>query len=140
MELENLKDLVDLAVSAEERLLLGQFSEDAADCPDVNSQTVLLLAQQNFGGTVPEGFDFVSEGLDGKGEGAGESKVCDFESASSVDEEILGLEISVDDPPGVAVVDAIAELVEEELDLVLAHGVFVLTEVFLEVVLDELKD
>lgn len=38
-----------------------------------------------------------------------------------------------------AVVDAVTELVKEELDLVSSHGMFVLAEVFLEIILDQFK-
>ena len=46
----------------------------------------------------------------------------------------------MDDAAGVAVVDAIAELVEEQFDLILAHGGFVLAQPFFEVVVDEFED
>jgi len=41
----------------------------------------------------------------------------------------LRLEVPVDNPPSVAIVDAIAELIKEQLDLMFGHGVFVFTEV-----------
>jgi len=74
VELEDLEDLVDLAVPAEQRLLLDHLREDAADGPDVDAETVLLLAEEDLGGAVPEGLDLVREGLDGEGEGAGEAE------------------------------------------------------------------
>lgn len=37
VELEDFEDLIDLTISTEKRLLLHQLSEDAANCPDVNS-------------------------------------------------------------------------------------------------------
>jgi len=78
MELENLEDLVDFTISTEERFLLRQFGKNAANCPDVNSEAVLFLSEQNFGCSVPQGFDFVGEGFDGKGKGACKSKICNF--------------------------------------------------------------
>jgi hypothetical protein len=38
-----------------------------------------------------------------------------------------------------AVVDAVTELVKEELDLVRSHCMFVLAQVFLEIILDQFK-
>lgn len=135
MELEDLEDLVNLRISTEKGLLLHKLSEDAANGPDVDSQTVLLLSQQHFRCTVPESFDFVSERLDGETEGASESKISDFEGACLVNEKVLGLEVPVDDPAGVAVVESVAELEEEELDLVVAHALLVLAHVFLQVII-----
>lgn len=37
MELKDLENLVDLAISTEKRLLFDEFGEDAAHCPDVHA-------------------------------------------------------------------------------------------------------
>lgn len=140
VELEDLEYLIDFAVSAEKRLLFSQFSEDASHSPDINSQAVLFLSQEDFRGTIPKGLDLMGEGLDGETEGACESEICDFEGAGLIDEKILGFKVSVDDATGVAVVDAVAELVEEQFDLILTHAGFVFTQPFLEVVIDQFKD
>jgi hypothetical protein len=139
VELENLKDLVDLTIPAEHGLFLHQFGKDASDRPDIDSEAVLLLPEENLGRPVPEGLDLVREGLDGQAEGAGESEVGNLEGARLVDEKILGLEVAVDDPARVAVVEAIAELVEEELDLVRGHRRLVLPHVLLQVVVHQLE-
>lgn len=140
MELEDLEDLINLAVSTEESLLLSQFSEDASNGPNIDSQTVLLLAEQNFGCPVPKSLNLMGEGLDGQTEGTGKSKVSNLEVSLTIDEKVLRFEVSVDDASGVAVVDAVDELEEEELDLVRGHGVLVLTQIFLHVVLHDFKD
>ena len=46
----------------------------------------------------------------------------------------------MDDASGVAVVDAVAELIEEQFDLILSHGGFVFSQPLLEIVLYQLKD
>ena len=71
MELEYLEDLINLTISAEERLLFCQLSKNAANCPDVNSKTVLFLSKQNLWGSVPEGFDLMRKSFDGKTECSG---------------------------------------------------------------------
>jgi hypothetical protein len=48
--------------------------------------------------------------------GTTETKICQFELAPTVDEQVLGLEISVHDPIGVAEFDAAQQLVHEWLD------------------------
>lgn len=82
----------------------------------------------------------MGEGLDGQAESSGQSEVGDLEGAGLIDEQVLWFEVAVDDPPGVAVVESVAELVEEKLDLVRGHGGLVLPHVLLEVVVDQLED
>lgn len=65
MELENLEDLIDFTVSTEHRLLFHQLSKDAADCPDIYTQTVLLLPEENLRSSVPKSLNLMSESLDG---------------------------------------------------------------------------
>ena len=68
----------------------------------------------------------MGQSLDRDAEGSSKPKVSDLQVSCFIDQKILGLQIPVDDSPGVAVVDSIDELVEEEFDLVWADGVFVL--------------
>ena len=46
----------------------------------------------------------------------------------------------MDDSPGVAIVNPIDELIKEKLDLILRDGVLVLRHIFLEIVVNILKD
>ena len=46
----------------------------------------------------------------------------------------------MDDPPGMAVVDPIDKLVEEQFQLIRADSMFMLRHVFLQIVIDEVKD
>ena len=82
----------------------------------------------------------MGQSLDREAEGASKSEVSYFEGTSPINEKVLGFEVSVYNTTGVAVVDAIAELVEEQFDLVLTHGGLVLAQPLFEVVIDQLKD
>jgi len=53
------------------------------------------------------------ESFDGQAEGSSKSKVSDFECSLPVNEQILRFEVSMDDSTSMAIVNAIAELVEE---------------------------
>lgn len=77
----------------------------------------MAAAEEDFGGAVPEGDDFVGVGAEGHAEGAGEAEVADLEVAVGGDEEVLGFEVAVEDSVGVAVADAGEELMGEFLDL-----------------------
>jgi hypothetical protein len=65
-DFENFEDLVDLTITREQRPSLCHLSEDAASTPEINSQTVSLLTQQNLGAAVPERHHLMSVGLDGQ--------------------------------------------------------------------------
>lgn len=78
MELEDLEDLIDLAVPAEERLFLYQLGEDAPDCPNIHTQAVLPLPEQHLRRAVPECLNLMSKGLDGDAKSAGKSKVSNL--------------------------------------------------------------
>lgn len=78
MVLEDLEDLVDLAIAAEERFLFDELSEDTTDGPNIHSQAVLPLSQQNLRSPVPQGLDLMGQGLDGYAKGAGKSKIRNF--------------------------------------------------------------
>ena len=140
MELENFENLIDLAITTEERFLFSKLGKNASNSPDIHSQAVLLLSEQYLRSTIPKSFNLVSKCFDGKTEGSCESKVCDFEGSCPVNEEILWFEISVNDPASMAVVDAVAKLIEEEFNLIGSHGMFVLAQVFLHVVVHKFKD
>jgi hypothetical protein len=78
VELKYFEYLVDFTVSTEQWLLLNELGENAADCPDVHSETILALTKQHFWGSVPEGFYLVGKGLDGDAKGAGKSEIGNF--------------------------------------------------------------
>lgn len=79
VKLENLKDLIDFTVTAEERLLLDKLSKDASNCPDIDAQTVLPLPKEHFGCAVPEGLNLMGESLYGNSKSARKAKICNFE-------------------------------------------------------------
>ena len=140
VELEDLKYLINLTVSKEERALLDQLGEDAADGPHIHAERVLLLAEQDFGRTVPEGLHLVRERLDGDRKRAREPEVADLDVALVRDQQVLGLQVAVDHALRVAVVHALQQLVQHLFDRFLRHRALVLPHVFLEVVLDKLED
>lgn len=70
MKLENLEDLIDFWVAHEECTLFNHLVKDAAETPNVHSETIRLLTKQNFGRSIPERLDFMSECFDGHAERA----------------------------------------------------------------------
>ena len=114
---ENLEDLIDLAITREQRFLRRHLREDAPDGPHVHAGAVLAAAEEDLGRAVPQRDDFVGVGAQGDAEGAGEAEVGEFQVARAIDEEVLRFQVAVEDPVGMAVADAEEELVGEFLDL-----------------------
>ena len=106
MELEDLEDLINLRVTHKERSFLDEFSEDAADCPHVDAQGVLLLTQKDFWSSVPKSLNFMGQGLDWDGESSRKSEITDLKIALVGDKDVLRFEVSVEDPVGVHVVNS----------------------------------
>lgn len=116
MEVEDFEDLINFRITHEEGLLLDHFSEDATDGPDVNTERVLLLAQENFRGSIPESFDFVGQSLDGDTKSSGKTEISELDGTILVDQKILGLQVSVNDSSRVAVVDTLEDLIQIRLN------------------------
>ena len=81
--------------------------------PDVDAGVVGAGAKEHVGGAVPEGDNFVGEGVDGDAKGTGEAKVGEFELAFVIYQEVLRLKVAVEDTIVVAEGDALEELVHE---------------------------
>ena len=69
--LEYFEDLVDFTVAHEERFLLGHLCKNASSRPEVNSERVVFLTEENFRAPVPESDDLMSIRLDWESEGSG---------------------------------------------------------------------
>lgn len=52
----------------------------------------------------------------------------------------MWFKIAVDNSAGVAIVEPITELIEEEFDLIGGHGGLVLTHILLKVIVDQLEN
>lgn len=139
--LENLEDLIDLGIAHKQRSPLHHLGKDAASGPKVNTESVGLLTEQNFGAAVPESNDFMGVGLDGESKSAGKTKVSQLDVlAHSVDEKVLGLEVAMEDSVLVEVDEGLENLVEEALGLLAREGLTALgAHVFLEIKLKVFK-
>ena len=113
---ENLENLVNLRVAREERLACAHLGKDAPDGPHVDAGRILATAEQDLGGTIPEGDNLVGVGAQGDAEGAGETKIGKLQVAVAVDEQILGLEVAVKHTMAVAVANTVAQLAHELSD------------------------
>ena len=141
-DLENLEDLIDLRIAHEQRPTLYHLRENAASRPEIDSETVGLLPEQNLRAPVPERHDLVSVGLNGKAEGSGKTEVRKFDVLSlGVDEQILGLEVPMEDPVLVQVDERLQNLIQEQLRLLLGQWlVSLLLHVLFQIELEVLED
>ena len=122
MELENLENLINFTVTAKERFFLNQLSENATNCPNIDTQAVLLLSKQHFRCSVPKGLDLMGKSFDWQAECPCQPKISYFKGAGFINEQVLRFEISMNDSPGVAIVNSVAKLIKEEFDLIRSHG------------------
>jgi hypothetical protein len=102
-ELGNDGELVHVVFSGEQRLALEHLSENASCTPDVHLDVVLLPREHNLGRTVVTGRD-VTRHL-----GVlytGQAEIADFQIAVLVDEDVAGLEVTVNNTGGVDVFQA----------------------------------
>ena len=89
------------------------FCHYAACRPDVDTGVVGAGAEEDVGGAIPEGDNFIGERIDGDAEGTGEAKVSKFELAFVVDQEVLRFEVTVENPIVVAEGNSLKELVHK---------------------------
>lgn len=104
----------------EHRLAREELPDEAPKAPNIRSRGVLLRPQQYLGCAIPPRGDILSEhclllGLCLCGEGAYEPKIADLGIALLIDEYIGGLDIAVDEPRRVEVVEGLGDLVHDEL-------------------------
>lgn len=119
---EDLKDLVNLRVSREQRLACAHLGEDAADRPHVDTSRVLATTEQNLWSTVPQSNNLMSVCAQRDAKGAGETKIGQLEVALTIDQQVLRFQIAVQDPVTVAVANAFAQLAHELLDDLIAQA------------------
>jgi hypothetical protein len=102
-QLGNDRELVDVVLSGEKRLALEHLGENAASTPDIHLHVVLLPREHDLRRSVVSGGD-ISGHL--RVLNTGETEVTNLQIAVLVDENVGGLEITVDNTGGVDVFQA----------------------------------
>jgi len=106
---KNLIQLVHVISSFEDGLSAKEFRENASDGPNINSGRVVCEAQHDLRSSVPPSGDvlrhesLVASGLGWRGSSsrrgitASQPEIADLEFAVGIDEQIAGLQVSVED-------------------------------------------
>lgn len=114
-----------LRLSGQQWLPSNEFSENTANAPNINGRRVLPPRENHFRSSIPARCDVVGErGLRGHQRvniGARQSKVANFEVAVAVDEQVAGLQVAMEDTARVDVLKASQNLVQEELNVLVAE-------------------
>lgn len=113
---EDADDLVLVGRAGEERSTGVHLGHDASGGPDVDAGIVGSTAKQDVWGAVPQRYNLVRECVDGNSKGTSKTKVAELQHALGADQQVLGLEISVQDAVLVAKVNTLQQLVHEGLD------------------------
>lgn len=96
-------ELVHMVLSGEERLALQHFGEDTACTPDINLHIVLLPSEHDLGGSVVTCGDITRHlGI----LNTRQTEIADFQIAVLIDENVAGLEVSMDHTSGVNILQA----------------------------------
>ena len=121
-DLKYFEDLIDFRISRKKWPPLNHFSKNAARWPQVNSERVSFLTQQDLRAPVPQRNNLVSVGLYRETERPCQAKVSQLHfSASRIDQQILRLQISMEDPVLVAMDQGMEDLEGKALSFVLGQ-------------------
>lgn len=113
---ENAGDLVFVGGAGKQGPAGVHLRHDATCRPDVDACIVCSAAQQDVGRAIPKSNHLVRESVDGNAECPCQSKVPELQLPLGVDQEVLGLEVSVQHLVSVAELDALEQLQHERLD------------------------
>ena len=120
----HLKDTIQLVhcgTSGEERTTREELGQNTTNTPDIDSLCVAGRTEKNFRGTVPTGGDVLGQnGARGIGalQGSNRSsktKVSNLEEALRIQEQVGGLQITMDDPTTVHIFQGLQKLVDDVL-------------------------
>mmetsp|Transcript_30089 Transcript_30089/g.87643 ORF Transcript_30089/g.87643 Transcript_30089/m.87643 type:complete len:243 (+) Transcript_30089:213-941(+) len=119
-ELHDQLQLVDVVASRKDRFLGQHLGKDARDGPDVDLGVIGRTGQHDLWGAVPPSDHVLGEVLLllSVGDATGEPKVAQLEVAIRIQENIGGLEVPVNYPSGMNVIQTAKHLIHEELYVV----------------------
>mmetsp|Transcript_114438 Transcript_114438/g.363726 ORF Transcript_114438/g.363726 Transcript_114438/m.363726 type:complete len:241 (+) Transcript_114438:397-1119(+) len=137
---EDLVDGTDFRVAREQRRPRRHLCNNATDAPDVHRRALDRATEEDLRGPVPNGDHLGRLIANEHGIGPREAEVRDLQSRLGVDEEVLRLQVTVQDPVGMTELDPIAQLVGQVLDDLGLQFMADRLHVLPKVVLDELED
>mmetsp|Transcript_35968 Transcript_35968/g.80064 ORF Transcript_35968/g.80064 Transcript_35968/m.80064 type:complete len:318 (+) Transcript_35968:237-1190(+) len=141
-DLKNLVQLIDLRVSWEEGPVVDHFSKDAANGPHVHRCGVRLGAQENLRGSIPKRHHLMCVSPDGNTKCSSQTKVSKLQVVvCPINQQVLWLQVTMEDPSGVAVCNPVQDLPQIELDdpMIFAEARVCIHELF-QVQIKEFKD
>lgn len=131
-------DLVELILAREKRFFGYQFEEDTAETPDVHFLVIVAVCHEALGGPVPTGGYVVGVGGGGVFALAG-AEIGQFDEVS-LDENIFGFDVPVEDALAVHELDGSEDLEHVELYFLEGEGVFFILEAFVQIHIHEFED
>lgn len=94
-EPEDFLQLILVGSSREKRASSVHFGHDAASRPNIDACVVRPASEQNVRRAIPQCHDLIREGIHGDTESASEAEIGKFELAAGIDEQVLGLQVTV---------------------------------------------
>jgi hypothetical protein len=117
-----------------------KFCHDASEGKNVDGRVVVGAFEEELGGAVPARRNIVCVGRSGA-DFSREAKICEF-GLVAVDEDVFGLEVTVEEAMFMHISETLCALVDDGLDLFLGEGFALFFEFFvaLEEVLGEILE
>ena len=116
--------LVCLVLSLEKAGSAEHFGNDTTNTPHIDLGGVIDHAQEQFGWSVPQGYDLVGQSLHFRVPASGKAPIGNLEFTIAVDQEIRCFKIAVNDLILVHVMDSVEELLRPGFDMVLCQSDF----------------
>ena len=119
--LEDTIQLVHRGASREEGSTRKELGQNTPNAPNIDSFCVTRGTKENLGGTVPTGSNVLSQHRAGgiralqRSNGSSKTKVGNFKEALGVQKQVGGLQITMDDPAAMHVLQGLQELVDDVL-------------------------
>ena len=114
----DLPDHRDLAIPRKQSLTFVQLGHDATNAPDVNRSAVLCRAEQQLWCPVPQRDDLKRVGPDWNVEGTSQAEIGDLDLPAIRQQDVLWLNVSMENAPGVADRNALQDLKNDRLQVV----------------------
>ena len=104
---EDSEQLINLWVSRKQRSVWSHLCKDTTDWPDINWRSIQRRSQHNLWWSIPKSDYFMSVSSNRKGNGSGQTKVCQFDVSFGIDQKVLRFQVSMKNTMGMTMRDAL---------------------------------
>ena len=119
---EDLENLVNLGITREKGFSGTHLSKDGTDRPHVHASGVLSSTKQDLWSTIPKGDDLMGIASQRNAEGSSKTEISQLEISILVNQQVLGLQVTMQYTARVTVLDTLVKMQHELLDHLFVHS------------------